>query len=234
MMRKLKALGFALAAVFAFSAVAASSAMAETTGDFHSNSGTGETTVTGEQIGANNILTITEGSETAGTPIASITCPNATYHGTFTNNTETEATLKAEFGHTEKVCPVKVGETNFGKATVHMNSCDFVISAHTDENGHAPVSIECEPEDSITITAPLGCVIHIPAQTPEDGIHFDEHETAGGKKAILATATVRKITFTATGCIGIPDHGFSDFDSEITLDGEEIGGAEEAVDIWWE
>jgi hypothetical protein len=204
MTRNLKALGVALVAVFAMAAMAASAASAVQVDHFTSLEA--KTIVTG--VSHDNKFTVT--------PSTSFECTTSKFYGTFLNGA-TEATaepvyegIKNETPHTNPKCTASIGQV-----TVHMNGCDYNLTATT-SNEHptgsgkfdAPVWIICPVGQEITITGPLGCVIHVHAQTPTSGgVTYTNLPNHAVKKAIQINVTVTGITFTATNCIGLPAEG---------------------------
>lgn len=112
MIRNLKVLGLALAAMMALTAVAASAASAAT---FHSDSSTGNTILTGSSTG-NHVF------DAAG---SKITCTGAQFTGTQTGNTTEHVTTSASYSG----CSVEV----FGfkiAATVNMGGCAYTFAAN--------------------------------------------------------------------------------------------------------
>lgn len=230
----LKALGLVLVAVFALGAVAASSASAEAVGNFHSHS---ERAIwTGEQSGE-NVFRFTDEGE----PAPTFGCPTSTVEGTVESEegegayTTTEATVHPVIGNEETTCSLGM----FGKAKIETAGCNYVFGAHTDEDEHAALSIECEAEQAIKIKFPLGCVITIPEQGPVFGLHYEnEGETEEGSISIYVT--LRGITYTSTmACpvFGIPTQGEElDYEGEFTVEAYEDQGVEEGTrtGIWWE
>jgi hypothetical protein len=106
-------------------------------------------------------------------------------------------------------------ESALGDITFHSNECGYKLTGETvakDGNStDARVSLECPAGKAFTITAPLGCTIHVPAQTPTEGGVTYTNGTAGGKKDITVHATITGLTYSTTGIAcafaGIPAHG---------------------------
>lgn len=139
MIRKIKALGFAFAAVCAMSAVTAVGAQAGFTASSYPASGSGGQTT-------NHVFNV-QGNN--------VTCEEALFTGGLTK-ASTEITIEAEYN--------KCTAFGFVGATVDMNSCDYLFT--TDGSGTGSVHVLCEEAgDSITVTGG-SCVVHIPAQTP--------------------------------------------------------------------
>lgn len=275
MNRYLKMLGLALVAVFALSAALASSAWAEeeetTAAHFYSHEE--ETVLTGEQIPlTGHELNEFKIGET------SFTCPTAkvegTVEGTKTDRTQhqletgkeqekvfsaTQVTVHPTYGNEEKVCQIKVGETNFGKAKVDTTGCTYTFSAHTtkttpQEEEHAKVWIECDTtgvgeeaeQHEIHITGPLGCNITVGEQGPKHGVRYSNEGLFTNETAIEVDITVKEIKYTATaacGLAGVPEEGEdATYDGGFTIKGfEDEGGGTPTepvegsqVGIWWE
>jgi hypothetical protein len=141
MIRNLKVLGLALAAVFAMSAVAASAASAAPA-KFTAGVGAGETaTIKGGQIG----------TDTFHIGIRTYTCATATVEGkALTVGPEsTEVTLTPTYGTCHAVI---FGITR--TATVTTNGCAYRFNATKNTGGYpfsADLHIECPPEKQIEI-----------------------------------------------------------------------------------
>jgi hypothetical protein len=139
MTHKLKALGFALAAVFAIGAVAASAASAQN-GIFTSD---GPATLIGTQTGAVNENALTAFGK-------KVTCPNATYTGHRVNvtpheaipNGATEITVTPHYG----VCALEAFPE-----TIDMNGCDYDFKL-TETTAAVPDSYFID----LKVTCPVG------------------------------------------------------------------------------
>jgi hypothetical protein len=147
-MKNLKILGLALVAVFAMSAVVASAASATV---FRSEST--PTVLTGTQkAGTNDVFNTMGGT---------VTCENATYVGSVSGTSSTEAEVE----------PTYSGCTAFGFAnvTIDVNKCKYKFTAGSIISGNfeGSVHIVC-PEKPIEVTAP-GCTITVATQTPTGG-----------------------------------------------------------------
>ena len=149
MMRNLKALGVALAAVLALSALAASAASADT---FKSEGGQ-EVTLTGSQEASPNqmIFKTTSGS---------VTCPTSTFHAKTTSGVSTVTTSEPVFAG---------GCLCIGIAcTVSTNGCDFLLHITTTEG---TADLVCPAGKELTLTS-AKCVVHIKPQGPLPGLTY--------------------------------------------------------------
>jgi hypothetical protein len=149
MMRNLKVLGVALAAVFAMSAIAASMASADTiTAEKY------PVTLTGSQSAPfNNVLTVPN--------TGTVKCETATYHGELT-----AAGTTVTITPTYKKCEV-LGFAS-GEA-VNMNGCDYMLHLNPAAgNTTGTADVVCPAGKEIVVTATsvgtTKCVFNIPAQ----------------------------------------------------------------------
>jgi hypothetical protein len=238
MIRNLKVLGIALAAVFAMSAVAAAVASAQQ-GTLTS---TGPVTLDATELGANaNRL------EAFG---AFVECEGSTYvahkfnvtpHG-FIPSGSTTATLTPKYKETKGTEPNCVGSLGT-RATIDMNGCDYVI--HLGEttggvNGTYGVTFDvvCPTGKEITVTVwlsenahttePTGakCTLHVPPQTGLKGAHA----TDTGSGDITLTGPVTGITVKQTRhsilCPAGTHEAAAKFQLNVTVTGtNEAGGA---------
>ncbi len=108
MIRKFKALGLALVAVFAMSAVAASASQAA---EFHSSAD--ETFLSGEQAETHEF--------TVGSGFGSITCENASFTGTSTETVSTDITITPAYSGCVDILGRTVDVTVSGTYTFHSN-----------------------------------------------------------------------------------------------------------------
>ena len=196
MIRNLKVLGLALAAVLALSAVVASAAMAQKTqGELTAD---GPVTLIGTQTGAatDNALTAF-GGETQ--------CPNATYTGHEYNVTPHEpidATTNA--GKTTVTITPHYGScTALGfPATIDMNGCDYVFHIEkTNVNGGYDVksTVPCPSGQHITLTIFISSTKHT---ENKPFCHITITENAAGYAGLEVKTTTGGhlgITGTATG-----------------------------------
>ncbi len=118
MIRNLKVLGLAVIAVLALGAFSASSALAV---EFHSDSRTGNTWLTGETNTGAGVGT-THVFDAAG---STITCKKATFSGTQAGNTAADVTMAASYSE----CTVHVGGFSLA-ATVNMGGCAYTFNAN--------------------------------------------------------------------------------------------------------
>ena len=195
MIRNLKVLGLALAAVFAFSAMSASAASAEKL--FHSESE--KTILTGTEV---EEVVFDAGGGT-------IKCPESVYDATTSAKTVTEITVEPTY-KTEK-CKAFGLETH-----VLMNGCDYVFTLEpgtTETTGGSthtsgPVHIKC-PEGKkieLTVTKLLGgsrCTVDVPAQTPTKPTVDYKNEGKEKTRDVLITSTIEGVTYEVTGGGGI-------------------------------
>ena len=197
MIRNLKVLGLALAAVFALSAVAASVAAAHQ-GTLTS---TGPVTLKGTETGAagSNALTMSG---------LSVECPGSTFTGHKYNVTPhapipvpaTTFTITPHFKQGNHNCRTNPG--NF-PTTIDMNGCDYVLHLGVTTGGVAHTygvtyDIVCPVEKEITITTwtnttdhtnnvTLFCTLHIPPQNGLPGEHATD--TTNGNIDLTGTMT---------------------------------------------
>jgi hypothetical protein len=206
MIRNLKTLGLALAAVSALSSVAATAATAQQ-GEFTSD---GPVTMKAtENAGTTNALTAFG---------LTVKCPETTYTGHKYNvtphellpNDVTTATVTPHYkqvaANGDANCRATPG--NF-PITVHMNGCDYVVHlGATTEKANtyaATLDIVCPAGKEITLTgwttdhehttglSPF-CVLHIPPQTGLTGAHFTDTtngtvDVSGALESMKATKT---------------------------------------------
>ena len=151
MMRNLKVLGIAMAAVFAMSAVIASAASAD-----QLTSESSPVTLTGAQIASeNNKLTSPE--------VGTISCETADYN----------ATSVATPTRTITVTPVYTNCRVFGflsHTPIHMNGCDYLLHVNTAANDTTGTAdLVCPAGATVTATAisvgTTKCTVHIAPQT---------------------------------------------------------------------
>jgi hypothetical protein len=235
MIRNLKVLGVALAAVFAMAAVTASAASAQ--GKLTS---TGPVTLTGTETGeaAANRLTAFG---------AFVQCPGSTYTGhkavttphAFIASGSTSATLTPHYKQTTGTgapnCTGSLGTS----ATVDLNGCDYLINLGATTGGVAGTygvkfDVVCPAGKSITVTIWLSesahttepgspkCIIHVPAQTGLAGAHA----TNTGNGSIDLTGTVTGITATQTRNSILCPSGTHTAAAEFHLDANVTGKSE--------
>jgi hypothetical protein len=245
MVRKLKILGVALAAVFALSAVTASAALAQN-GTITS---TGPVKLTGTQTGAKN-----ENSLTAFGGVT--TCANAKYTG---NKILTEAQTKEGKTHElvpndsssvtitphEGSCIVTQAGLEF-PTTIDMNGCDFEFDLGvTIEAGKYKVKAteECPTANTIKVTvfanatkhienAPF-CVIDITKETNR-GEGLTATNTPDGSIDIKGTIeNIKADRESPTGSILCPKEedkkGIKHID--VTISGDNVGGTATTISL---
>jgi hypothetical protein len=243
MIRNLKVLGLALAAVLAMAAVTASAASAQ--GKLTS---TGPVTLTAvEKVGA----PITDNRLTAFGSF--VQCPGSTYTGhkvlTLKETEElkkhqllpsvsTEATLTPHYKQTDHNCTGPLGTV----ATVDMNGCDYVIRLGATTGGVAGTygvtfDVVCPTGKTITVTIWLNtdahtaepdnakCTLHVGSQS---GLH-GAHATDNGNGTVDIKGTVTPITVTQTRhsilCPSGTHTSEATFDLNVTVSGKsELGG----------
>jgi len=209
MTRTLKLLGLVALAVVAVSAVSAAGAQGAVQ-KIHCT--TKPCKITGES--AAGILKLTPSGLT-------IKC-TAKYESTLTEETVTEATVKAEY---TKCKAAGVA------ATVDMNSCDFKFTSTGEAEATAKVDINCTTAgDEITITAPaLPCTVHIAPQNNLEHVVFTNEGTTEPTD-ITAHATVTlPVKATEAGCEGNTEGHLEDtvtlkgFKDEAGVEGAQVG-----------
>ena len=174
MIRKFKALGLALVAVFAFSALAATGASAAT---FHSD--VEPTIITGSNAG--------EGSHVFKASGAEIQCPIAEFKGTAAKKTENTIKLHPTYGGCIFL------EEN---AAIDTTGCDYIFHGTTNAGGHLPVQISCTGTNVIKVTTGA-CTLSFGNQTATGGVKATNFGSFSSRDMTVdATATV---TFTKSG-----------------------------------
>jgi hypothetical protein len=216
MIRNLKALGLALVAVFAIGAIGASAASAV---EDHFTAG-GKATALLTGTGTNHKYEITSGP--------SIQCTTSKFTGTGLNNS-TEVTIDATY--TGKINETPHGTpctSPLGNVTIETNSCAYILSGKTTGSDEgltdATFSVECTTlGDHIVLTAPLGCKIKVPVQTPTSGgVTYTNLPNHTGGSAIEVKITATGVTYTSENCIGVASEGNdSDYTGSVILTGYE-------------
>ena len=213
MIRNIKVLGLAIAAVLALSAVAAGSASAAA---FHSSES--PTIITGTQTG-NHVFDAA--SDT-------ISCTGATFKGTVTG-TEVQS-IQTEAAYT--------GCSFFGVAvSVNMNGCQYEFNA----NGEVAVinkpSRNCSTEPITFKASFLGvsCTIKVGPQVELKSATYDSTEKEETNGTVTVTPAVNGIAYTQEGG-GCGSHNEGRYTSGTTLvkgfaDSSGTEGAQHA--IWW-
>ena len=222
MIRKFKALGLALVAVFAFSAIAATGASAATF-----NSEVEPTILTGSNAGEGNHVFKASGAE--------VVCTGAEFKGT--------AAKKAE--STLRVHPTYTGCTFLSEtATVDTSGCDYVFSATTNAGGHLPVSIACTGSSVIKVTT-SACTLSFGTQNTTGGVKSTNLGSGSSRDSTVdatVTATFSKsgpLCFLISGTTGsyagnTTVRGF--VDNGVTGNIDEGATYKEGaqVGVWWE
>jgi hypothetical protein len=191
MIRNLKVLGLALAAICAFGAVAASGASAFA---FHSEKE--KTIITAEHDPTSETLT-TFGTKSS---TVSTTCKKEKFAGTAAEPSVASITVHPVY----EECEAKP----FGEATVDTHGCDYILYAETttspktppnelETKTDSPVEVECTTGSSIKITAP-GCTITVPPQGKLHGVVYT-NKGSGSTRDITVDITVDKIKYTSSG-----------------------------------
>jgi hypothetical protein len=227
MIRNLKVLGLALVAMFAISAMTASAASAV---DHFTNT-----------LGAANPALMTGTSHDNVFRIISANskfeCTTSKFTATALNGS-TEATVLAGYTSIINETPHNALEpkcnATIGKVLIDMNDCHYILTGNTTKEHpkasgkfDAAIWIKCpkvnEVEQEITITGPLGCVIHVPSQTPtEGGVVYTNLPPHPGGAAVKVTATVTGITYKATNCIGFhAEDDDAEYNGTVTVTGYE-------------
>ncbi len=224
MTRNLKMLSLALAAVCVMNAVAASAASANVN-YWLVAPGSDWTVLSGSQPEPFSDRFGVIGKTAGASGITK--CETAAYSGSTSVTTATTMTLAAAYGSCEL--------EPFGKSTVSMNECQYVI--HTDPLGGSKgkydtvTTIECPTGKEITIEAKIAgvlkCVIHIGPQALGTGIVLSN--TAGGGLTATINFTTIKYTQTAgTGagtCSTEATRSDGTFTGAATITGKTTGGA---------
>jgi hypothetical protein len=168
MNRKLKLVGFAVAAMMLAMAVSASAAFA---GDFHSEKT--DTTLTGSQIGE-DVFTVNAGT---------VRCTEATYSGTSSTTSTTETTTK--------LTPKYSGCTAFGfvSTTIDVNGCQYEFSG---DNTNVNI-VNCST--GIVVTA-FNCWVTVKNQNNLNNITYRNSPGEGTSRDYEASFNLNGITYT--------------------------------------
>jgi hypothetical protein len=218
MIRNLKAVGLALAALLAMSAVVVSSALAQTGKITSDGPVTLKGTQTGGELENSTRVTIFGSPDT-------ITCVGATYighkvattpHGLIPNGA-TETTITPIYGN----CHDNTGNV----ITVTMNGCDYVFRDATTTGGVAgtygiTTDIVCPVGKEIEMSGGP-CLVKIGAQTGLIGFHLTN--TAAGPNDVDLAGTVNRkatvcgISSTATWHIDVTIRGYNSEGSQTGI-----------------
>ncbi len=204
MIRNLKVLGLALAAVFAMSAMAAQAAMAS--GElFHSDED--PTVITASNAGFGNHVFTAGG--------ISVECENATFTGTQSGTTGEELTVHPTYSGNCTAAGVVA-------ATVTTTGCNYILYSETGENTHtsttdAPVKIECEEGKKITIDA-AKCRITIDPNQTVRGVKYVGEGGTTETEDLRVVASVDTIGYEAENLTGLGFKcGTLGFETGVTL-----------------
>jgi hypothetical protein len=202
MIRKFKALGLALVAVFAMSAIVASAAQA-TAGTLTSE---GKTVIaTAEQVGEHE-FTLTD-HETEPGKFANTKCKKAVFTGT-AGVTDGATSVTAH--------PVYTECTAFGQpATITTTGCDYVLKTGTPTatgGWHVVTDLVCTGTDTIIIHTGT-CEVHVGPQTGLATSEATNSGTGGTGMDLLLHTNITKIKYTVgKDNIGCPLKGTGSFE----------------------
>lgn len=177
MIRNLKVLGLAFAAVFAMTAVVASSATAH----YEFTSPSAGTTLTGEQVGTH---TFTTGGQT-------IQCVTATFEGETTAAVTEEVTITPTYAG----CTYAAGAKT---ADVTMNGCTYILKGKTTGTGHGEIYVECPAGKVIEV--------HLTSFNGAETCTLTIH-TQAATQGYTATNNGHHVDIHATGRVTITPHG---------------------------
>ena len=210
MIRNLKVLGLALAAVFAMSAIAASAASAaDLTAESY------PATVTGApQTGTVDTFTTTAGK---------VKCPNASYTGTVSAATTT-VSITPNFNGPNDTCTALAGIV---PTIIHPNGCTFLFHIEAGVST-GTVDIVCPAGNEITITAnentagtlTTKCTIHVPPQTGIGPLSYSTTGSGTTREIRLSVAVTNGIQYTETAGSGL---GACETTTKVQTDGTYSG-----------
>lgn len=210
MIRNLKSVGLAMAAVLVFAALGVSSASADPTkAHFHS-----------EQ--AHTILdAVGEGHHTFVTPAGTVTCKKVTADGTTEVATPTEITA-TDITYTECTTKTILGTIN---VTVDFKGCDYLFTASGEVHIICPTGT-----GPITVAGP-GCTITVGAQTVKTATYTALG--AGTTRDITIHANMSNISGSASGfsCDKTGAFTTGTYTGAVTVTGTNT--VKEHVGIWW-
>jgi hypothetical protein len=220
MIRNLKVLGLALVAVLALSASVASSAFAI---EFHSDSLSGNTWLTGVSTGSH--VTDAAGS--------TITCKKATVSGTQSGKTAASVDLNISYGE----CTVAIGEFNLA-ATVNMGGCQYSFNANGEVGVVNATGKTCSTEQiTYRVSNFLGeCDVKIGPQTGLKSVKYGGSTTvANGTIGVSVNITNIKGTSTGNLCSTTGEFTNGQYTSgPVTVSGfTDNSGAENAQTPIW-
>jgi len=225
MIRKFKALGLALVAVFAMSAVVASAASA-TSGTLTAEGKA--TTATGTQVGE-HVFTLTSHPVSGG--FASTKCKKAHFHGI---GTVTDGAKSVTVTPTYSEC------TAFGlPATISHEGCDYTLSTGTPTataGWHVNTNVTCPAGKAIRIVAQT-CEVTVGSQGPLTTSEVTNSGTSGTTMDLLLHTKITGIHYTVVkDGIGCPLSGTGtftngDYDGTTTVIGLDALGAHVGITI---
>jgi hypothetical protein len=238
---KPKALGLAVMMSVALTALFAEAAQA-TEYWFHAHSPTARNVITAENEDVHRFRITEDETEEA---IVTVECGVMKARGDVTgtlHENKLEAKTYTASGITVGVEYSECG-SSLGPVTVVTTDCHYLLTSNTAEF-HGAVHIECGA-GGIEIKSNLGCVVTIPTQTPEYGVHYETLGSETPEHTVTGSATVRGITYKSNATCqlaGIPKEGSNaDYDGKFVAAGYEYESGEtktgyvegEQVSTWW-
>jgi hypothetical protein len=200
MIRKFKALGIAIGAVFAMSAMAASAAQAAP--EFHVDKA--PAIITAEQTLPVHVFTITNG--------VTVKCNTATFNGTTATTTFTTLTLKAAYSNC-KLAGLA--------ADVNMNSCDYLFHMTAALTAQVDVT-NCAAGKPIEVSSTVtNCIVKVGNQNSLSHIVFTNTGSVTEEKDVDANITISE----AGGTIAYEEVGSECPDPGAHTGGTYTGGA---------
>jgi hypothetical protein len=143
-------------------------------------------------------------------------CTTSKFTGTIENGSK-EATALAAYNGTKEVVPHTEDCTGLGHPTIDMNHCHYKLTGNTtqsDEGTDAVIWVECgEKPIQITTTGYGGVVITVPSQTPTTGgVTYENVSNHSGGMAIKVKVTATGLTYSCHPTFlctlgGLPHHG---------------------------
>lgn len=191
MIRNLKVLGIAMAAVFAFSAMSAASASAQTMGHI---TGPEKFTLLGEEVGEPGANAFTAFGQEP------VECPETIYTGHRQGITPHTEIVNGDTAIT--VTPHYEGcVSGEAEREVDMNGCDYTFYDFTttpaeNNNGTYGFTIDLQCNETSGVLVKGGaCTVTVPSQTELTGLHATNLESG----QITIAGTVHSITASACG-----------------------------------
>jgi len=215
MIRKFKALGLALVAVFAMSVVASSAAQAATGFNWDS----GVTLLKASAIEPQKFTT------TAGTVECAEVVGDAAVSGT-TATSVTTTSITYRQTSTNENCPTNFG--SFITAKIDMNGCNFRFNAGTTVAGNndkleGTADIICPVGAQIQVTA-SNCTIDIGSQNGLGPVYYENNTTASPKDVVI-NPQITNIVYTQTPvgsflpCGSFTNHTGGTYTGKVTITG---------------